>query len=805
MTRRSLVLGLLLGLFVASFTYVNDAIVRGTFLIGNFVPVGVLGPVLILLFILNPLWTRITRRSALSGREIAIAAAIGLAACSWPGSNFYRVATGVVALPHHLIQFEAGWQSNELMSYIPRASHRIAPGQLTDAVGFARVLTGSAHNSPEHGPAARLYNRLNAAERIVFTRVSESGTASGTDIQQMAQALNRQLMDPTLYHPDAFPGFDLETSYADTHSIDDWVPFNRSLLPYAFPDHLLPAPRGGQVLLDVSDEARAMEPLLEGRPDDERWSLHQLPWDIWWATIRVWGGTALALALATLCLALIVHRQWSRNELLSYPVARFVEEATDTDTLSGLPRIATQKLFWIGFALIFAHHLWSGTAVWNPAIPRWIPRVDFSPLMSLFPHAREVSTARHGLFAFPLFPSVIAFAFFLDSRISLSLGLTNLIWVMFGSALIANGIPLEHSYIGAQKGNLLRIGGYIGFTAIIAYTGRRYYGEILLRTFGLGRDRDVPSYLIWAGRGFIIGLGLTIWGLYATGLNVWWAILFTLFSVMIFLVMARIVAESGFYFLQATWMPVAAITSIFGFEAVGPTHYILLILGSALMTGDPRTTLMPYLVNGLKLLDHSPKQKESLGKAGVALLTMILASFIVAGAVTLYFQYNNGLNRHDPWAFQGLTRLLFSGFDQYISEFTARGDLSAVTMATTGGRIGSITPEEGSLFWMLTGVVLVIGFALARLRLTWWPFHPVIFLVWGTMPIARFGGSFLIGWAIKQCIVTTMGAKGFHTVKPLMIGIVAAELFSALFWSVVSLTYYLNTGLPPEPYRIFPT
>lgn len=804
MTRRSIILGLLLGLFVAGFSYVNDAMVRGTFLIGNFLPIGVLGPVLLLLFLLNPLWAWVTRRSALSGREIAIGAAIGLAACSWPGSSFYRVATGVVALPQHLINFEPSWQANELMSYLPQASHRIAPGQISDGVALARLLSASAGADQETTPAAHLYARLNAAERVVFNHVASAGTVSGSEMQQMAQALNRLLHDPSLSAPASTPDASPPAKeIAEFEEQADWMRFNRAWLAESFPEHILPAPRGAQVLLDNSDEARVIAPLLEGRPDEDRWSLRQLPWDVWWPTIHVWGGTALALALATLCLTMIVHRQWSRNELLSYPVARFVSEVTETDPGSYLPRVAKQKIFWIGFALVFAHHLWSGAAVWNPAIPRWIARVDLTPLMSLFPNAREVSMARQGLFSFPLHPSVIAFAFFLDSRISLSLGLTNFFWVIFGAALVANGIPLEHSYAGALKGNLLRIGAYTGFTGMIIYTGRRYYAEAMLRTFGLRRNSDLPTYVRWAGRGFLVGIALTILGLYAAGMNVIWSVLFILFILMTFLVMSRIVAESGFFFLQPAWLPVAAVTAFFGFEALGPTHYILLLLASALLAGDSRTTLMPYLINGLKLMDIAPRGGERLGRCGAVLLLMILASFITAGLVTLYFQYNHGMNRADAWAFQGLSRLLFSGMDQYVSDLAARGDLSAVTSATAGGRIGAFTPEAGAYFWALIGAGLVISFALARLRLTWWPFHPIIFLVWGTMPIARFGGSFLIGWAIKQSIVKTMGARGFHAVKPLMIGIVAAELFSVLFWSITSLIYYLNTGLPPEPYRIF--
>lgn len=69
--------------------------------------------------------------------------------------------------------------------------------------------------------------------------------------------------------------------------------------------------------------------------------------------------------------------------------------------------------------------------------------------------------------------------------------------------------------------------------------------------------------------------------------------------------------------------------------------------------------------------------------------------------------------------------------------------------------------------------------------------------------MARFSGSFFIGWMIKEAVVKTTGAKGFRLVKPLMVGLIAAEVLAAIGWGIVALLYYRSTGLPPTQYQIF--
>lgn len=136
MTIRAVILGLLLGIAVSALTYFNDAVIRQTLLIGNLFPVGVFGVLVLLLLVVNPL----LRKRALRTAEIGVLTAIGLAACGWPGSNYFRLFTGIVARPGQLARDNAAWKQAHVLSYLPGGWAEIAEGQVTDWEGLARKL-----------------------------------------------------------------------------------------------------------------------------------------------------------------------------------------------------------------------------------------------------------------------------------------------------------------------------------------------------------------------------------------------------------------------------------------------------------------------------------------------------------------------------------------------------------------------------------------------------------------------------------------------------------------------------------------
>jgi hypothetical protein len=811
MTLRAVILGLLLGLVISAGTYFNDWVIGQTPLIGNHLPISVFGTAALLILVLNPLLSAVGKRLPLRGGEIAVITAIGLSACGWPGSNFFRGFTTVTALPAHQLKTKADWQATNVMSYVPGGSAEIGQGHIRDPRALVITLS-RAGSSPQPTPARQIWSELGPASQ---RQVSEAAQAAQLDLGMLpalTRGVNEALHSPRLYDPRAFAGVTLSEPYrtllerqrAGAALADhEVVRLNRALVVAALPDLFLPPPRGEGVLLEGGRaDPFVLDTLLQGRSRDNPLRVTQIPWRAWWPTIRLWGLAALALAMASLCLALIVHPQWSKRELLPYPLVRFIEEAVERKPDSALPAVAKDKLFWAGFVTLVVLHLINGLHAWYEPLPNIPLKLDFWALTAMFPNAAKVDGS-YGYFGPTIYFSVIAFAFFMPTSASFSLGIAHLLLMAVGATLIANGIAFDSGGIETKPTNVMRFGAYAAMALMIAYTGRRYYANVIKSAVGGRREADTPAYATWAARGLAAALVVAVLVLNGGGLHWIFAAMLVLLILITFVVMTRVVTETGSFFIQAGWAPVGVITAVFGFEALGPTTFVTLAVASVVLVIDTREVLMPYLSNGLRMVESAAQ--KSPGRITPWLALMIVAGFVTAGVTTLYLQYNHSVTQvGNDFATRALPAMAFDPFAQYLSRAAADGTLGHATSASGWARLAAFHPAPGAMLWLCIGLALVLGTAVARLRLPWWPLHPVAFLVWGTYPIAGFGPSFLLGWVVKAAVWSTSGARGYHVLKPLMIGVIAGELLSGLFWTIVGIVHFLVTHQASVSYAIFP-
>ena len=804
MTTRAVVLGLLLGLFISVATYFNDWVIGQSQLIGNYLPISVFGIVLVTLLATGPLLARLRVVKQLTGREVLVMTALALASCGWPGSNFYRGFVTVSALPAHWLKTASGWQANNVMSYVPGGSAELGQGHVQDWGRLTSAVV-EASKAPAPSPAGRIWATLGPEGRRLFETAQRDPRQISGLAPDLTRTLNDVLHAPAFYSADAFRGVRLprraQQLAAQSHlGPDEVVARNRWLLVGAFPGVVLPPPSGSGMLVEGGRaDPFVVDTLLQGRSRNNRLGLFELPWKAWWPTIVLWGSLALLLGACSLCLALIVHPQWSKRELLPYPIVRFMEEASATTPGRLLPDIARNRLFWIALVVVMAFHALDGLHAWFPEIPEIPRRFDFGPLQTIFPNAIRVS-GQYGWFSPALYLSAVAFSFFMSRSVAFSLGSAHLLFLALGSVMIANGIQIDSALTG--RSNMLRMGAYLAVAVMILYTGRRYYLDVAKSALGGKRAESTPVYATWAARGLgVAGIAATLM-LCSAGLGWALSVAFLVLTLIIFVVMTRIVTETGAFFAMTSWMPVGAILAMVGFDAIGPTAFIVLAVASVMLTIDTRELLMPFLANGLRMGDRE-------GAAPPARLTpwmgvMMVTGFFIAGAVTLYLQYNYSVvpvgNSH---ATHTLPRVAFDAFVQYASQSAAEGRIAAAAGATGWQRWTLVRPDSGALVWLAFGFALALGTAAARLRLPWWPLHPVAFLAWDSYAFIVFGPSFLLGWAIKSAVVGTSGARGYHAVKPLMVGVIAGELLSGLGWTLVGAVYFFVTGRTPATYWVF--
>ena len=600
---------------------------------------------------------------------------------------------------------------------------------------------------------------------------------------------------------------------------------DKSVLSY-FPPQLLPG--GGQY------DPATMEGWYTGlgRPGSPI-GLGEVPWAAWQRPLCTWGAMMALLGVCVICLSLVVHRQWSSHERLRYPIVDFAATLMNNDGRAVGP-VFRHGLFWVGLCALLAYHGFCGGRAWQTSqtAVNWPLELNWSFILDKWPLLREGSWHGYVLVNPKLFPLVVAFAFFLSGEISLSLGLSTLAIALVSGIAVRAGANLGESEFAGGPLIWQRFGSYIGLALILLYIGRRYYRSVLQRAVGLGRsgaaiwirkphshEGKMPSllagetpalqscdaaepYAVWAMRIGLATAAVLVWLLTSLGLPAITAALAVGIMLLVFLGVARMTAEAGLIYIQPWITPSAVLIGFLGYDALGPGAAATLAIVGGVLCYDARETLMPFVVNALRLADGSDAQSARPGPArmGPILAGVFVAGLAVALVTVVWANYNYGINRGDNFA------MGTGGSITRVAQTAVLKTDSIAVSASLGswGVLEHITPDPRFFAPVAAGIGAVLLLSLLRLRLPWWPLHPIIFLVWGTWAMDSFATSFFLGWMIKAAVTRFGGLDAYRRVKVLMIGIIAGDVLGGLVFMAIGAIYYLVTGQHGATYMILP-
>jgi hypothetical protein len=530
-------------------------------------------------------------------------------------------------------------------------------------------------------------------------------------------------------------------------------------------------------------------------------SLREVPWRAWTGTLAFWIPMVLLLWIGLIGLALAVHRQWSEHEHLRYPLATFAN-ALMPEAGGRWGPVLGDRLFWLGAGAVFLLYLNNYAAVWFPQYLVAVrTTVDLTSLSSLLPTYAAGGGTRMLL---PIiYFTVVGFAYLLASDVSLALGVGPFVYPWVVGALAAYGISLTAGGPYAPNPQcFMSFGAYFGILLTILYTGRHYYGQVLRRAVMVPAGSSVAAEAVWGARVCLVCASLFTVYLVAAGLDWPLAVLFTGLIFMFYLTIGRVSAETGAIIVDPPWPPGAALWGIFGAQALGSRQVLILLLLVAVLAMDPREALMPFLVNGFKVLDM---RRVNVGRPAAWCVAALVIGLAVAIPVTLAFQYDRGVNRANYWSSVQAPEMAFTGTMRVQQRLAAQGTLAAAEATTGWARLLKISPQPSSVIGFGAGLALVLAFVAARLRLPKWPLHPVLFLVWSSFPGKWLAASFLVGWAIKVLVTKYGGASWYQRLKPFMFGLIAGEMLGGLTPMVVGLVYWLVTGQLPKVFNVLPT
>lgn len=561
-------------------------------------------------------------------------------------------------------------------------------------------------------------------------------------------------------------------------------------------------PNGGEAK-GVEGE-RVIGNFLNGISPEKNWiSLDQIPWDAWAKPICYWGTLIILVALMSLAMLLIVHRQWIRNEKLTYPLATVAESLFRKENPKNyFSDIFRSKLFWISFLFVILIHIYNFAVAADPT--SGFKKIDLyyslSGLTQTFPIMNKAGCG-------PIFYGVkvmfliIGIAYFLAPALSLSVGLNGFVYLLFATQVY----EMTGSAPNAAEVQVFRAGAYLAFMIMLIILGRRYYGSIFWKAIAWRKVSDDEKGAVLGARMFLLTALGTVTILTMMGMDLVMAVSTTLLLIVVYLVFTRIICESGIPMMLNPFLPNTFFAKMFGGAALGPENLLTSGQTSGVLFGDMKQLLMPYVATGMKVTDDAGIRVRRIA----AIVTIsILVAFGVALVMHLWQYYSMGISdtatKTSSWSLgvnDSVSVVNRLGRNEQLVPAAEYSTLErwAHALKCDGlmERIQSIEPEKISFVtYFVLGLIAVFITGFMRTRFLWWPFHAVIFCIWNTTPANTIWFSFLLGWFFRTLIVRLGGEKNYIKMKPLFLGLIFGEIGASGLIILYGLIYYLVTKTP---------
>ena len=527
-----------------------------------------------------------------------------------------------------------------------------------------------------------------------------------------------------------------------------------------------------------------------------------VPWDAWRATCKFWMPFILIFLIGLLGLTAVVHRQWADHEQLPYPIAKFAAALLpEGGSLAGVFR---KRIFWLAALVPFLYHMNNYAAVWQSFVGGWMRKfplysfghnIDFS---SLGPMAHTLMAGGGGTVLNPRFDvTVMAIAFLLASDVSFSVGIAWPAWCLLVGTFAGYGYALNGG--DPNPSTFLSAGAWIGMFLIIIVIGRTYYRQVFAHALGF-RGQPAPPEAVWGARIFLLCMtGFVVYVSIFAHLEWQLVLLYTLGMIVIFLVMGRIIAETGFFLVSPAFDPGLMLAGLLGAFGLGPSAVLKMGMFTQALLVDPRETFTPFIMTGWKLLDEHRVSLVKVLKIGVV---AIILGLLVVFPMTLFYQYTRGENMVDAWAAHWAVWRPFSNYIHVYTHLDQQGMLAQSLSLHGWQHFSQAIPQGRAVLWLLVGLSAILVCMWGRLRFPRWILHPVFFLVWNTWPLPHLWASFLVGWVAKALVVRYGGNNLYRAAIPLVFGLIAGELLAGVVTIIIGELYFLITKQPPPQYYV---
>lgn len=497
----------------------------------------------------------------------------------------------------------------------------------------------------------------------------------------------------------------------------------------------------------------------------------RVPWRAWMMPAVAWGVLIAALYGAVLAAIRIVHRQWAVNERLAFPLASVYGALIDPPGKGrALNAIMGSRAFWIAGGVVFVIHLLNGLHQLNASIPAIPLRFDLSTMLANEPWDRIDTFLKRGT----VFFSVIGLCYFVRLDIAFS------VWACFVLLqvyrLIDPSMPLEMNHPAAIDQSF---GALVVYALSAIWIGRSHFAMVLRQMVRPRREPDEP-YRAAAWSLAICCIALVAWLVWA-GASVIGAIVIVIMGLTVLLAVARVVAETGLFFVQinAPVQQPLLVTADLSSMKASTGSFFFASLFTGFFTHDARESFGAFASQGLSITqERAPKRWPLL----IVLAITLVVAFAVSGASTLMAEYSYSINLQDPPA---------SPINAYGTDNVPVNQILNPT-----SRFDSGTTHVAHSRWMQigTGGSIMTALSVLRYAVAWWPIHPVGYLLVYTRPVTIVWFSLFLGWLGKSLLIRFGGSSLYRSAMPACVGLIVGEIIAAAFWVVFTAISAIVTG-----------
>ena len=497
----------------------------------------------------------------------------------------------------------------------------------------------------------------------------------------------------------------------------------------------------------------------------------------WALPVAAWTLFLLTLLFVLQCVNVILRRQWTDNERLTYPLVRLPLEITaQAPGGPGGRPLTRQRLFWVGFVLAAAVDIINALNYYFPAIPPILTPGNGQSFVLLNNYIVTKPWNAIGWTPVSFYPFVIGLGMLMPMDFLFSLWFFYLFWKLQSVVVVANAWDADPQMPYA---NYQSFGAYMLFCVSSLWLARHYLGQVLRRALGRPSeldDQDEPlryrTALLGIGGGLLMLVGFSVY----LGLAWWLAVIFFLIYLSLAVAITRMRAELG--------------TPIHDLQMTGPDGLLPSLLGPGALTHSELGVFsIFYWFNRAYRCQPMPIQLEAFKMAETtgggrgpraelrgwfwALLLAGLAGTLCGFWAVLHLTYQFG-------ALAKANRMVMTAFG---SEAWNRLD----------GWVSQPKPANGSVLTASVAGFLFAAFLQAmRIRFPWWPFHPLAYAVSSSFEINLVWMPLLIAWLIKSALLRYGGMKMYQQSLPFFYGLILGQFVEGSLLNI----WGIATGTP---------